>query len=151
MAAHSTPLTRAVISSDPDIQHLPFFAITPVFFQNLWSSYYKRTLPFDRASKILIAIQHRMFYLVLALARFNLYRLSYLHLFWKMFDTKRARGGNWAWRMEIIGVTAFWCWYSQVLIGCGSWQKALVYLLVSHVTTGPLHVQVRPSTLSFPA
>lgn len=45
-------------------------------------------------------------------------------------------------RLEIIGLISFWIWYGKVLYGCGSWQMALVYLLVSHAATSPLHVQV---------
>jgi len=39
-------------------------------------------------------------------------------------------------------VVFFWCWYGRLLWGCGSWQKALAYLVVSHVATSPLHVQI---------
>jgi len=34
-------------SHDPDIEQLPFFAISPAFFENLWSSFHKRTMFFD--------------------------------------------------------------------------------------------------------
>ncbi|KAF7347887.1 Delta 8-sphingoloid desaturase protein [Mycena venus] len=77
---------------DPDIEHLPFFAISPVFFDSLWSSYYKRTLHFDRFAHFFVAIQHRLFYIVLLLARFNLYANSYPFILKKTFDTKRVRG-----------------------------------------------------------
>ena len=42
---------------DPDIQHVPFFAISPKFFGSLWSTYYKRVMEFDAFSKVLIGIQ----------------------------------------------------------------------------------------------
>ena len=76
----------------------------------------------------------------MAFARFNLYRLSYMHLWKKSFDTKR--GANWAWRLELLGTAFFWVWFTRVLIGCGSWRMALAYVLVSHAATSPLHVQV---------
>ncbi|KXN83858.1 Delta(8)-fatty-acid desaturase [Leucoagaricus sp. SymC.cos] len=129
-------------SHDPDIEHLPFFAISPAFLTSLWSSYYKRIMPFDKFAKIAISIQHRLFYLVMMFARFNLYALSYSFLFKKAFDTKRARGGRWAFRAELCGLCFFWYWYGSVLYGCGSWQKAVVYLLISHVVPSPLHVQI---------
>ena len=128
--------------SDPDIQHLPFFAISPAFFSSLWSSYYKRILHFDRFANFFTAIQHKLFYVVMAFARFNLYALSYRFLFKKAFDKKRARGGRWAYLLEIAGILFFWSWFGSLLYGCGSWSKALVYLLVSHAVTSPLHVQV---------
>ncbi|KAF7436747.1 hypothetical protein PC9H_003580 [Pleurotus ostreatus] len=129
-------------SHDPDIQHIPFFAISPSFFFNLWSSYYKRIMPFDAFSQFLISLQHRIFYVVLALARFNLYRNSYVFLVQSAFDKKRARGGRWTWWLEVAGIAFFWCWFGSVLYGCGSWKKAFMYLLVSHIAASPVHVQI---------
>ena len=140
--------------SDPDIQHLPFFAISPAFFSSLWSSYYKRILHFDRFANFFTAIQHKLFYVVMAFARFNLYALSYRFLLKKAFDKKRARGGRWAYLLEIAGILFFWSWFGSLLYGCGSWSKALVYLLVSHAVTSPLHIQVTtyriPSSIFHP-
>jgi sphingolipid 8-(E)-desaturase len=99
-------------------------------------------MSFDRPARLLISLQHKLFYFVMAFARFNLYANSYLYLFQKAFDTRRARGGRWAFRLEILGIAFFWTWFGRVLYGCGSWQKALAYLMVSHVVTSPLHVQI---------
>ena len=99
-------------------------------------------MKFDRFAKVFLSMQHKLFYIVMAFGRFNLYANAYVFLYQKAFDTKRARGGNWAWRLEITGVVFFWCWFGRVLYGCGSWQMALAYLLVSHIVTSPLHVQV---------
>ena len=131
-----------VISSDPDIEHLPFFAISPHFLSNLYSSYYKRIMPFDFAAKVFLRIQHKLFYLVMSLARFNLYRLSYSYLYNSRHASIKARGGRWSWWGEIIGITVFWTWYGALIWGTGSWQDALLYMLVSHVVPSPLHVQV---------
>ena len=97
---------------------------------------------FDRFAKLFLALQHKLFYVVMSLGRFNLYANSYAYLYKKAFDTKRARGGHWAWRLEMAGLIFFWAWFGYVLYGCGTWQKTLAYLLVSHVVTSPLHVQV---------
>ncbi|KAF8898813.1 delta 8-sphingoloid desaturase protein [Infundibulicybe gibba] len=123
------------IGCDPDIEHLPFFAISPTFFSSLWSSYYKRTMHFDRFAAYFISLQHKIFYLVMAFARFNLYANSYTYLYRKAWDTRRARGG-------VLGLVFFWCWFGAILYGCGSWKKALTYLIVSHAVTSPLHVQI---------
>jgi len=123
---------------------MPFFAISPAFLENLWSSYYKRVLKFDQFSKLLLSLQHKLCYIIMGFARFNLYANSYTFLYQKAFDTKRARGGNWSWRLEVAGILFFWSWFGRVLYGCGSWQNALAYLIVSHVVTSPLHVQVIP-------
>ena len=99
-------------------------------------------MTFDRISAFFISIQHKLFYIVMAFGRFNLYANSYNFLFRAVFDAPRARGGRWAWWLEVVGLIFFWCWFGFVLRGCGSWGKALGYLLVSHATTSPLHVQV---------
>lgn len=133
-------LTRSY--SDPDIEHLPFFAISPHFLSNIYSSYYKRVLPFDFASRIFLRVQHQLFYVVMSLARFNLLRLSYTYL-WRVRNEKtKARGGIWRWWAEVIGIAVFWTWYTAVLRGTGSWSNAIMYLLVSHIVPSPLHVQV---------
>ena len=97
---------------------------------------------FDRFARFFVAVQHRLFYVVLALARFNLYANSYTFLYRKAWDLKRTRGGRWAWSLELLGITFFWCWFGALLWHCGTWKQSLMYLLVSHVVTGPLHVQV---------
>ncbi|KAF9559143.1 delta 8-sphingoloid desaturase protein [Agrocybe pediades] len=129
-------------SHDPDIEYLPFFAITPTFLKSLWSSYYKRSFRFDFVAKMMLQVQHKLFYVIMLFARFNLYINSYIFLYKNYFDTKRAKGGDWAWKFEIIGILFFWAWYGRVLYGCGSWKMALLYLVVSHVATSPLHVQL---------
>jgi hypothetical protein len=129
--------------SDPDIEHLPFLAISTAFFNSLWSSYYKRTMVFNRFSAFLVSFQHKLFYILLGFGRFNLYANAYGFLWRKAFDHRRAKGGRWSWWLEVIGVVFFWCWFGAVLKGCGSWSKAITYLVVSHVVTSPLHVQAR--------
>lgn len=99
-------------------------------------------MPLDAAAKIFLTLQHKLFYIVMMFARFNLYRLSYAHLYFRAFDTRRARGHGWAWGLEVAGIVFFWTWFGSLLVGCGTWRKALLYVLVSHATTSPLHVQV---------
>lgn len=38
-------------------------------------------MKFDEASKVLLSIQHRLYYVVMSLARFNLYANSYAFLY----------------------------------------------------------------------
>lgn len=80
----------------------------------------------------------------MAFARFNLCRLSYSWMFYKLFERRRSRGGRWAIGLEFVGVIVFWCWFGGIVLrGCGSWKMALAYVLVSHAATSPLHVQAR--------
>ena len=78
----------------------------------------------------------------MSFARFNLYRLSYLHLWITRREPGKARGGRWAWWLEVFALCGFLLWYGSVIRGCGPWQKCLMYLLVSNMVPSPLHVQV---------
>ncbi|KAE8192787.1 hypothetical protein CF328_g5251 [Tilletia controversa] len=104
---------------DPDIQHMPFFAINPRFVEpesestttssdgdedgqskrrtmtiapeGLWSTYYRRVLLFDAPARVFLKYQHQLYYVVMSLGRFNLYANSY------GFLAKRA------WRLAFPG------------------------------------------------
>ncbi|KAG2219155.1 hypothetical protein INT45_002346 [Circinella minor] len=119
---------------DPDIQHMPFFAITTRFFNNLYSTYYNRVLEFDAAAKFFIKHQHHLYYLVLSFGRFNLHRLSFLYLF---FD-KEVRNR----KLELTGITVFFVWYSYLLSYMPSWSIVFAYVMISYMLTFPLHVQI---------
>ena len=54
---HNTVVTNHP-EHDPDIQHIPFFAISKEFFNSLWSTYYKRTMLLDAFAKIMIPFQY---------------------------------------------------------------------------------------------
>ncbi|KAL1407169.1 hypothetical protein Q8F55_006583 [Vanrija albida] len=121
---------------DPDIQHIPFFAISKDFFSSLWSTYYKRAMVFDAPSRFLLQFQHKLYYLVLSLARFNLYAMSYIYI----FGPKPKHDAFW--KYEIAGMTFYWVWFGALLRSQSSWQMALGYLLVSHICASPVHVQI---------
>jgi delta8-fatty-acid desaturase len=119
---------------DPDIQHLPFFAVTTKFFNNLYSSFYKRTLYFDKPARFLIKFQHYLYYPVLCFGRFNLYALSIIFLFNEENVAFR--------RLEISGMIFFWCWYTYLLSLLPSISTVVLYVLISHMITMILHLQI---------
>jgi len=121
---------------DPDIQHIPFFAISKDFFGSLWSTYYKRVMALDAFSKVMIPLQHRIYYVVLSLARFNLYANSYAYL----FGPKPKHDSFW--RFELAGVAFYWAYFGAMLHSLPSWKLRMGYLLISHMVSSPVHVQV---------
>jgi len=121
---------------DPDIQHIPFFAISKDFFGSLWSTYYKRIMALDAFSKVMIPLQHRVYYVVLSLARFNLYANSYAYLF-----GPKPKHDNF-WRFELAGVAFYWMYFGAMLRSLPSWKMRMAYLLISHMVSSPVHVQV---------
>ena len=105
-------------------------------------------MKFDAFARVFISIQHKLFYVVMSLARFNLYALSYGYLAKTAFQRPRALGGRWWWWTEVFCIGLFYCWYGAVIKGCGSWKIRLAYILVSNVVPSPLDVQVSPPEMS---
>lgn len=44
---------------DPDIQHLPFFAVSTKLTQNLYSTFHKRVMHFDKFAEFFVSRQHQ--------------------------------------------------------------------------------------------
>jgi len=127
---------------DPDIEHLPFFAISHRFFGSLTSTYYNRVMQYDAFAKVVIKIQAYLYYPILSLARFNLTFLSLDYLLAGRGPTK----GQAAWHrwLELVGQVFFWTWYGYLLIYKtlpNNWTR-LAYVLVSNMAASPVHVQI---------
>lgn len=69
------------LTHDPDIQYLPIFAITPKMLSGFYSFYHRKTFGFDKAAKALCAVQHWLYYPIMAVAKVNLYIQSHIFLF----------------------------------------------------------------------
>ncbi|KAJ5334612.1 hypothetical protein N7541_004454 [Penicillium brevicompactum] len=127
---------------DPDIEHIPFFAISHRFLTSLKSTYYDRIMTYDAPARFFLKIQNYSYYPIMMLARFNLYALSWEYLLKRQAPRK---GPAW-WHLyfELAGQVFFWTWF-----GYGVMYKTLpdatsriVFLLISHVVPSPLHVQI---------
>ena len=68
------------VEHDPDIQHMPMLCVSDKLFGQYWSTYYEKFFTLDLPARLLISVQHYMFYPIMALARFNLYAQSYIML-----------------------------------------------------------------------
>lgn len=127
---------------DPDIQHMPFFAISHRLLTSLRSTYYGIVMKYDFAAKIFLQAQNYLYYPIMMFARFNLYALSYGHL----FTGKGPKKGPAWWHRwyEIVGVCFFWAWFGYGILyrTLPDWSTRISYLLISHMVTSPLHVQI---------
>ncbi|PCG89766.1 Fatty acid/sphingolipid desaturase [Penicillium occitanis (nom. inval.)] len=127
---------------DPDIQHMPFFAISHRLLTSLRSTYYGIVMKYDFAAKIFLQAQNYLYYPIMLFARFNLYALSYGHLF---LGKGPKKGPSWWHRWyEIVGVCFFWTWFGYGVLyrSLPNWWTRIGYLLISHMVTSPLHVQI---------
>jgi len=127
---------------DPDIEHLPFFAVSHRFLSSLKSTYYDHIMHYDALAKALIRVQHYTYYLILLFGRFNLYRLSWMYLILGQGPKK----GPAAWHryLEIAGTIFFWYWFGYGIVYKSidtNWHR-FVFVMVSHMVTAPLHVQI---------
>ncbi|KAJ3480300.1 hypothetical protein NLG97_g8102 [Lecanicillium saksenae] len=128
---------------DPDIQNVPLFATCPSFFKSLRSTYYDFTFVWDRAAEILVPWQKYTYYPVMGIARFNLYLLSWIHVLFKSSQL----GGSKAWWIrptEIVFMACYWFLFGYMLLlrTLPDWRTRVLYVLVSHIVTMPLHVQI---------
>ena len=127
---------------DPDIEHMPFLAISHRFFTSLKSTYYDRIMPYDPFAKFAIRYQQYLYYPLLTLGRFNLYRLSWEYL---LLGLGPKKGPAWWHRwFEISGQCFFWAWFGYGIIykTIPTVGARILFVLVSHMITGPIHVQI---------
>ena len=127
---------------DPDIEHMPFLAISHRFFDSLRSTYYDRIMTYDAFAKFTIRYQNYLYYPILLLGRFNLYRLSWEYL---ILGQGPKKGPAWWHRwLEIAGQIFFWTWFGYgVVYKCiPTAGSRWAFVMISHMVTAPVHVQI---------
>lgn len=127
---------------DPDIEHMPFFAISHRLLGSMRSTYYNKVMEYDAFAKVMISIQHYSYYFILLFGRFNLYRLSFDHLL--MGRAPRSGPAWWHRWLEIAGQAVFWTWFGYGVVYKSiptGWDR-FVFIMLSHAVTAPLHLQI---------
>lgn len=119
---------------DPDIQHLPFFAVTKRFTENLYSTFHKKVLHFDKFAAFFVQRQANLYYIVLAFGRFNLYAQSWFHVLYHEQVFYR--------NFEIGCMLGFWVWFGYILSHLPTARHVFGFIAVSHVVTLFLHLQI---------
>jgi len=122
------------IENDPDIQHLPLFAVTTGEFGRYFSTYHQKWFSTDAVAKFLVSYQHFLFYPVMFFARFNLYAQSYLLLLSKEYVQHK--------KLEFATLVAFAVWFVTLTMQLPTWTERIVYVVLSHGLAGVLHVQI---------
>lgn len=130
---------------DPDIQNVPIFATSPAFFKSINSSYYNGfVFLWDAAADFMVPYQKYTYYPIMGVARFNLYLLSWLHV---VSPKAFALGKSTAWWIqpaEIFCMACYWFLFGYCLVwrSIPTWTDRIVFVLVAHIITMPLHVQI---------
>lgn len=127
---------------DPDIQHLPFFAVSTRLFNNVFSTYYEHVFWFDAFAKVLVPIQNYMYYPILMFGRFNLYRLSWTYLI--MGEGPKRGKAAWFRYFEFAGLSffAYWYFYLMVYKNLNTNSERFQFLLISNMASFIVHVQI---------
>ncbi|KAB2571863.1 Delta 8-sphingolipid desaturase [Lasiodiplodia theobromae] len=135
---------------DPDIQNIPLFSTSPTYFKSIRSTFYNFTFYWDRAADILVPFQKYTYYPVMAIARFNLYLLSWLHL----LSPRAAQLGSawWTRWVEAAFMVCYWALFGYALLlrTLPDWPTRVLFVLVSHTITMILHVQITLSHWGMP-
>lgn len=118
---------------DPDLQHMPVFAVSSKLFSSLTSYFYERKMNFDCVSRFLVSYQHWTFYPVMCVARLNLFAQSWSLLLSKRRVPYRAQ--------EILGLLVFWIWYPLLVSCLPNWWERVMFVVLSFSFTGIQHVQ----------
>lgn len=130
---------------DPDIQNVPLFATTPTFFQSIHSTYYGDFIfAWDAVANFLVPYQKYTYYPIMGIARFNLYLLSWLHVLSVKSDSLGNSKAWWIRPVEIIFMACYWYIFGYLLLWrtLPTWTTRVAFVLVSHIVTMPLHVQI---------
>ncbi|CAH9106341.1 unnamed protein product [Cuscuta epithymum] len=118
---------------DPDLQHMPLFAVSSKLFSSLHSCFYDRKMIFHSSARFFISHQHWTFYPVMCLARLNLFSQSFSLLLSARKVPNRAQ--------ELLGLLAFWVWYPYLVSLLPNWGERILFVLASFSITGIQHIQ----------
>ena len=99
-------------------------------------------MKYDAAARFLVRFQSYLYYPVLCFGRFNLYFLSWEYLVLGLGPRKGiAAYQRW---LEIAFMGVFWYWFGYGVVYKSlpsNWDR-IVYVIISHAVTMPLHVQI---------
>jgi delta8-fatty-acid desaturase len=129
------------VSMDPDVQHMPLVCVSDKYFEPVASTYHEgRVTQFDALSRALVSQQHRLFPVVMALARFNLYAQS---LFMALFGSGVRNRGR-----EILGLALFYTWFGWLASHNPTLLESVCWVITTSVVASLLHYQICVSHFS---
>ncbi|GAQ79919.1 Sphingobase-D8 Desaturase [Klebsormidium nitens] len=130
------------VQYDPDIQHIPLFAVSEKYFASLYSFYHKRQMNFDRAARVLVSYQHWTFYPIMAVARWNLWAQTWILLLSGPHTPDKTA--------EIAALMVFYGWLASLMSFIPSWPVRIGFLCAAVALSGILHVQICLSHFPMP-
>jgi len=136
-------VTTNVVSHDPDIQHLPVFAISNKMFKyvsgkgaGIFSSYWDAFMPFNQISRFLVCYQHVLYFPIMTVARVNLHAQSLI------FALTHAKCKGVLKMLELSNLLVFYSWWGYLVYLCPTWSSRLLFWYIANATVGIIHVQI---------
>ena len=120
---------------DQDVQYLPLFALSDVYFKSIYSFYHKRVLEWDRIGQVVVSMQHYLYYPIMAVARINLYVQAWIHL-------ATSEDYNEMFAIEVPATIVFLTYQACLLYLLPSAGLRVAYVLLCNAVAGLLHVQI---------
>ena len=119
---------------DPDIQHMPFLAVSEKFIDGVKSSYHEKELKLDAVSGFFVRFQHILYYIIMMFGRFNLYVQSVKFL----ISNSRAKYR----KSEMLALSFFGVWYIYLVSLIPDWKMKFIFVILTNAMTFVLHVQI---------
>ena len=121
---------------DPDIQHVPFLAISEKFLKGVDSTYYNSRFEIgtNTISILLISFQHFLYYIIMLFGRINLYVQSLKFI----LTNDRAKFRN----TELLAMAFFIIWFSSLLTYIPTIKMRIFFVLLVNFSTFMLHIQI---------
>lgn len=123
-----------VLSYDPDIQHLPVFAVDTKFFQGFYSYYWDHNVKFDKLSQFFVSFQHILFYPVMTISRLLLWVQAIGHVLTHPNCPNRMR--------EVCGLIGFYSWWIFMCSFLPTWTSLMLFVYLACVGVSLIHVQI---------
>ena len=128
------------IEHDPDIQHMPIFAVSANTFKYpFMSSYHGKAMQMRTTERFFVSNQHYLFYPVMLVARFNLYVQGWMLLISPAGRELRYR------KTEAAALVIFLTWVTCLMLTLPTWPERAGWVAISHGATALLHVQIAVS------
>lgn len=119
---------------DPDIQHLPVFAISDTFFGSLFSQYHSATMVFDKTTQLFVSYQHWYWIPMMMLAKWSLYGQSIAFL-----ATAKSYVPI---KYEVATLVAYYTWFFTLANQFPFIYQKVGFVMLAHMAFGILHLQI---------
>lgn len=121
---------------DPDIQHLPFLAVSEKFLSGINSTYHNKKFKIvgDVIAHFFVGFQHFLYYFIMMFGRINLYVQSVKYIL--INDRAKFR------KTEFCAMIFFLAWFSYLLSYIPTIQQRIFFVILTNFSTFLLHVQI---------